>query len=56
MSAAAQVAKKASKFTAAYRLAGMNYLDALTVQTTALRKVSSASAAPAAVNLSQISA
>jgi hypothetical protein len=38
MSAAAKVVKK-SAFTAAYRVAGLNYLDALTVQTTALRKV-----------------
>lgn len=36
---AAAAAKKAVKFTTNFRLAGLNYLDALTVQTTALRNV-----------------
>ena len=35
----APAAKVAKKWTALFRGAGMNYLDALTVQTTALRKV-----------------
>ena len=38
MSAPAAAAK-AVKFTSAFRLAGLNYLEALTVQTTSLRKV-----------------
>jgi chromosome segregation ATPase len=38
MSASAAAAT-AVKFTSAFRIAGLNYLDALTVQTTALRKV-----------------
>ena len=39
MSAPQQAAKAAKKWTALFRGSGMNYLDALTVQTTALRKV-----------------
>ena len=35
----APVAAKAVKFTSAFRLAGMNYLEALAVQTNALRRV-----------------
>lgn len=31
--------QKAVKFTSAFRLAGLNYLEALTVQTNALRRV-----------------
>lgn len=42
---AAAAAKKAVKFTTNFRLAGMNYLDALTVQTTALRNVRGAGGA-----------